>query len=145
MDIHAAQVGQAAFDDSLARRLPAAGAQARVPDQQAGVRPLPWRVRPAGGSPAQGGGHCPGPAPVPRSRVLGLFDLNVWLDPEEELKHGWKVQRDVAKRGYTREQVRPAIAAGEPDVAAYIPLSAVSPISSSASTGREAATAAMNI
>jgi phosphoribulokinase len=28
--------------------------------------------------------------------VRGLFDLNVWLDPETKLKHGWKVQRDVA-------------------------------------------------
>jgi phosphoribulokinase len=52
--------------------------------------------------------------------VRGLFDLNVWLDPETELKHGWKVQRDVAKRGYTREEVYAEIAAREPDVAAYI-------------------------
>ena len=52
--------------------------------------------------------------------VRGLFDLNVWLDPEEGLKHGWKVQRDVAKRGYTREQVMTEIVAREPDVAAYI-------------------------
>ena len=37
--------------------------------------------------------------------LRGLFDLNVWLDPETELKHKWKVQRDVARRGYTREQV----------------------------------------
>ena len=52
--------------------------------------------------------------------VRGLFDLNVWLEPETELKHRWKVQRDVAKRGYTREQVYAEIAAREPDVAAYI-------------------------
>ena len=52
--------------------------------------------------------------------VRGLFDLSVWLDPEEELKHRWKVQRDVAKRGYTEAQVREEIAAREPDVAAYI-------------------------
>jgi phosphoribulokinase len=52
--------------------------------------------------------------------VRGLFDLNVWLDPEAELKHKWKVQRDVAKRGYTETQVRAEIAAREPDVAAYI-------------------------
>jgi phosphoribulokinase len=52
--------------------------------------------------------------------VRGLFDLNVWLDPETKLKHGWKVQRDVAKRGYTQEQVYAEIAAREPDVAAYI-------------------------
>jgi len=52
--------------------------------------------------------------------VRGLFDLNVWLDPETELKHGWKVQRDVARRGYTAEQVLAEIAAREPDVADYI-------------------------
>jgi phosphoribulokinase len=52
--------------------------------------------------------------------VRGLFDLNVWLDPETELKHRWKVQRDVAKRGYTPEQVHAEIAAREADVAAYI-------------------------
>ena len=52
--------------------------------------------------------------------LRGLFDLNVWLDPETELKHRWKVQRDVARRGYTLEQVWAEIAAREPDVAAYI-------------------------
>jgi phosphoribulokinase len=52
--------------------------------------------------------------------VRGLFDLNVWLDPETDLKHRWKVQRDVARRGYTPEQVRAEITAREPDVAAYI-------------------------
>jgi phosphoribulokinase len=52
--------------------------------------------------------------------VRGLFDLNVWLDPESELKHKWKVQRDVGKRGYTEEQVYKEIAARAPDVAAYI-------------------------
>lgn len=52
--------------------------------------------------------------------VRGLFDLKVWLDPEDALKHKWKAQRDVAKRGYTEEQVYKEIAAREPDVAAYI-------------------------
>jgi phosphoribulokinase len=52
--------------------------------------------------------------------LRGLFDLNVWLDPETGLKHKWKIQRDVARRGYTREQVVAEIAAREPDVAAYI-------------------------
>ncbi|HYM50862.1 MAG TPA: phosphoribulokinase [Candidatus Limnocylindrales bacterium] len=52
--------------------------------------------------------------------VRGLFDLRVWLDPEDELKRKWKVQRDVAKRGYTEAQVRAEIAARQPDAAAYI-------------------------
>ena len=37
--------------------------------------------------------------------VRHAFDLRVWLDPEPELRFQWKVQRDTAKRGYTREQV----------------------------------------
>jgi phosphoribulokinase len=54
------------------------------------------------------------------SGIRGLFDLKVWLDPEEELKHRWKRQRDVAKRGYTEEQVRKEIQARRPDVEKYI-------------------------
>ena len=52
--------------------------------------------------------------------VRALFDLKVWLDPEEDLKHRWKVQRDVAKRGYTREAVEREIEARRPDVQAHI-------------------------
>jgi phosphoribulokinase len=29
-----------------------------------------------------------------------LFDLSVYLEPEEELRHGWKIRRDCAERGY---------------------------------------------
>jgi phosphoribulokinase len=52
--------------------------------------------------------------------ISGLFDLKVWLDPEDALKRKWKVQRDVAKRGYTEEQVNKEIAARRPDVETYI-------------------------
>ena len=52
--------------------------------------------------------------------VRALFDLKVWLDPEEELQHHWKVQRDVAKRGYTPEAVEREIEARRPDVEAHI-------------------------
>lgn len=52
--------------------------------------------------------------------VRALFDLKVWLDPEAELKHHWKIQRDVARRGYSPAQVRSEIERREPDVAAYI-------------------------
>ncbi|MGZ6256112.1 MAG: phosphoribulokinase [Candidatus Limnocylindria bacterium] len=52
--------------------------------------------------------------------VRALFDLKVWLDPEVELKHRWKIQRDVAKRGYTQEAVVKEIEARRPDVEAYI-------------------------
>ena len=33
------------------------------------------------------------------------FDVKVYLDPPETLRHAWKIKRDTAKRGYTREQV----------------------------------------
>src|ERR1700693_607301 len=54
------------------------------------------------------------------SGIRGLFDLKVWLDPEEDLKHRWKLQRDVAKRGYTAEAVRNEIETRRPDVEKYI-------------------------
>ena len=52
--------------------------------------------------------------------VRALFDLKVWLDPEESLKHRWKIQRDVAKRGYSAEAVAQEIEVRRPDVEAYI-------------------------
>lgn len=52
--------------------------------------------------------------------VRGLFDLKVWLDPEETLKRRWKIQRDVAKRGYAPEAVEREIEARRPDVERYI-------------------------
>jgi phosphoribulokinase len=54
------------------------------------------------------------------SGIRGLFDLKVWLDPQEHLKHRWKVQRDVAKRGYAEQAVRKEIEARRPDVEKYI-------------------------
>jgi phosphoribulokinase len=54
------------------------------------------------------------------SGIRGLFDLKVWLDPQDPLKHRWKLQRDVAKRGYTQEAVHREIEARRPDVERYI-------------------------
>ena len=34
-----------------------------------------------------------------------FYDVKVFLDPPEELRRGWKIKRDTAKRGYTPEQV----------------------------------------
>lgn len=52
--------------------------------------------------------------------VRHAFDLKVWLDPEAELRLRWKVQRDVAKRGYTKEQVLAELEARRPDADEYI-------------------------
>src|SRR5919201_4428238 len=34
------------------------------------------------------------------------YDLGVFLDPDAELRIGWKLQRDTSRRGYTAEDVR---------------------------------------
>lgn len=52
--------------------------------------------------------------------VRHAFDFRVWLDPGSELRLQWKLQRDIAKRGYTREQVLAEIEARRPDADAYI-------------------------
>ncbi|HEX7127730.1 MAG TPA: phosphoribulokinase [Thermodesulfobacteriota bacterium] len=49
-----------------------------------------------------------------------LYDLKIYLDPHPVLKRAWKISRDVAKRGYTPEQVVAEIAARQPDAEAYI-------------------------
>lgn len=49
-----------------------------------------------------------------------LFDVMVWLNPEDELKVAWKIQRDVAQRGYNEAQVRAEIAARQDDINAHI-------------------------
>ncbi|MDQ6766235.1 MAG: transaldolase [Candidatus Eremiobacteraeota bacterium] len=52
--------------------------------------------------------------------IRNAFDLKVWLDPEPGLRQVWKIQRDVKKRGYTREQVMEELEAREPDAERYI-------------------------
>ncbi len=48
------------------------------------------------------------------------FDITVYLDPPEPLRHSWKVRRDCDKRGYSPEQVMAELARREPESAAYI-------------------------
>jgi phosphoribulokinase len=48
------------------------------------------------------------------------FDVKVYLDPLESLRKEWKVSRDMAKRGYTREEVLTAIESREEDSEAFI-------------------------
>lgn len=53
-------------------------------------------------------------------RLRQAFDLRVWLDPDEELKYHWKIQRDVAERGYTVESVIRQIVERQDDLRRYI-------------------------
>jgi phosphoribulokinase len=48
------------------------------------------------------------------------FDVSVFLDPPEEIRRGWKVDRDTTKRGYTEEKVLAELEQREPESAAYI-------------------------
>jgi phosphoribulokinase len=48
------------------------------------------------------------------------FDVTVFLDPPEEIRRGWKVQRDTSKRGYTEEKVLAELERREPESEAWI-------------------------
>ncbi len=38
------------------------------------------------------------------------YDVKIYLEPDEDLRIKWKIQRDTAKRGYSMEQVRKSLA-----------------------------------
>lgn len=48
------------------------------------------------------------------------FDVRVYLDPPEDLRHRWKIKRDTSKRGYTAEQVLEELRKREPDSRDFI-------------------------
>lgn len=58
--------------------------------------------------------------PLLTERMRNLFDVRVWLDPEEGLKYHWKLQRDVAQRGYVVEQVIQQIIHRQDDLRQFI-------------------------
>ena len=49
-----------------------------------------------------------------------MFDVRVYLDPPEDLRRHWKVQRDCSRRGYTTDQVLAELDRREPDSEQYI-------------------------
>jgi phosphoribulokinase len=49
-----------------------------------------------------------------------MFDVRVYLDPPEELRRHWKVQRDCSRRGYTTDQVLAELDRREPDSEMFI-------------------------
>jgi phosphoribulokinase len=48
------------------------------------------------------------------------YDVRVYLDPPEETRRQWKVQRDTTLRGYTTDQVLEELDRREPDSAGFI-------------------------
>ena len=58
--------------------------------------------------------------PIHDERVRELLDFSVYLDISDEVKVAWKIQRDMAERGHTYDDVLAAINARKPDFEAYI-------------------------
>ena len=58
--------------------------------------------------------------PLYDERVRELVDFGVYLDISDEVKIKWKIQRDMAERGHTYEDILASIEARKPDFTAYI-------------------------
>lgn len=58
--------------------------------------------------------------PMYEKRVQNLLDFSIYVDISDEVKFAWKIQRDMAERGWTEEEVRASIEQRKPDFSAYI-------------------------
>merc|ERR1719206_1086317 len=58
--------------------------------------------------------------PIYDETARSSLDLKLYIDIVNEVKFAWKVQRDVAERGWTEEQVKADIEKRLPDFAAYV-------------------------
>ena len=58
--------------------------------------------------------------PLYTRALRSLFDVSVWMDPQDDLKPAWKMQRDTLRRGYTEADARDEMNRRAPDVAKYV-------------------------
>jgi phosphoribulokinase len=58
--------------------------------------------------------------PLADRTVRDAIDVAVFLEPDEELRHRWKLERDVFERGYSPREVVAELKRREPDAAQYI-------------------------
>jgi phosphoribulokinase len=58
--------------------------------------------------------------PLADRAVRDEIDVAVYLEPEEDLRHRWKLDRDVFERGYSPREVVDELKRREPDAASYI-------------------------
>jgi len=58
--------------------------------------------------------------PIYDEKARSQLDLGIYIDIVNEVKFAWKVQRDVAERGWTEEQVREDIEKRLPDFSQYV-------------------------
>ena len=58
--------------------------------------------------------------PIADAKVRELLDFSIYLDISDDIKFAWKIQRDMAERGWTREQVLESIEQRKPDFDAFV-------------------------
>merc|ERR1719453_1938476 len=58
--------------------------------------------------------------PLFDEKMRQTLDLGIYIDIVDDVKFAWKVQRDVAERGWTEEQVRADIQKRLPDFSAFV-------------------------
>merc|ERR1712137_934776 len=58
--------------------------------------------------------------PIYDEKARSELDLGIYIDIVNEVKFAWKVQRDVAERGWTEEQVKADIDKRLPDFSAFV-------------------------
>jgi len=58
--------------------------------------------------------------PLAGRGVRDEIDVAVFLEPDEDLRHRWKLERDVFERGYSPKEVVAELKRREPDAAQYI-------------------------
>jgi phosphoribulokinase len=58
--------------------------------------------------------------PMHTKLAAACFDVTVYLNPPEAIRREWKIKRDTALRGYTREQVLAELARREAESQAFI-------------------------
>merc|ERR1719274_454230 len=58
--------------------------------------------------------------PIYDETARKALDLSIYIDIVNDVKFAWKVQRDVAERGWTEEQVKEDIQKRLPDFSAYV-------------------------
>ena len=58
--------------------------------------------------------------PLHTKLQCACFDVTVYLNPPEDVRREWKIRRDTAQRGYTREQVLAELERREPESEAFV-------------------------
>lgn len=58
--------------------------------------------------------------PLADPRVRALLDFTIYLDISDPIKFAWKIQRDMAERGWTLEQVQADIEKRKPDFSEFV-------------------------